>query len=376
MNNDFCKAIIKYEDNKYFCEGHWDITGINELNLENIENNLSNYLNIDLDLSRICSLDTYGILSLLRIKKRLEQNNHKVFFIGLKNKYQILLRLVLKYYSDDLEINNKLPNIQVRYLIKIGYTIVLLKLSIVDFINFIGEITISFHKIISHPYNIRWHLILHNIETAGVNAVPTIAMLAMMIGIVIAYQGSQQLQIYGANIFIVEIVSITNIREIAPLITAIGIAGRTGSAYTAEIGSMHINEEVDALRTIGVNPIDFIVIPKLIALLISLPLLTVLADIVSVFGGMIMADLVLDINFNDFLERIPTVIGVNSFVLGLEKSIVFAIIIAQVSCYQGFKVNGSTESIGKHATKSVVQSIFLVVASDATFSVLLSGISL
>ncbi|MFO7640787.1 MAG: ABC transporter permease, partial [Candidatus Competibacteraceae bacterium] len=192
----------------------------------------------------------------------------------------------------------------------------------------------------------------------------------------IAYQGGEQLKFYGANIFIVELVALTLLRELAPLITAIIVAGRTGSSYTAQIGTMRITEEVDALRTIGIPPMDLLVLPKLLALIIALPLLTVFADIFSVFGGMIVARAFLEVSFTEFLDRFAQVVTLTSFLLGVGKAPVFAAIIALVGCYQGFQVRGGADSVGRHTTISVVQAIFLVIAANALFSVVLGGVGL
>jgi phospholipid/cholesterol/gamma-HCH transport system permease protein len=166
------------------------------------------------------------------------------------------------------------------------------------------------------------------------------------------------------------------LRELAPLITAIIVAGRTGSAYTAQIGTMQVTEEVDALRTIGIPPMDLLVLPKLLALTVALPLLTVFADILSVFGGMVMARTLLDVSFGDFLDRFPQVVTPVSFLMGVGKAPVFAAIIALVGCYQGFRVRGGADSVGRQTTVSVVQSIFAVIAADALFSVILGGVGL
>lgn len=246
----------------------------------------------------------------------------------------------------------------------------------VAFLTFIGEATVALGQLALHPSRLRWKALFGNIETAGVNALPIIALLSFMMGIVIAYQGGQQLKSYGANIFIVELVSLTMLRELAPLITAIIVAGRTGSSYTAQIGTMQITEEVDALRTMGISPMDLLVLPKLLALIIVLPLLTVFADALSVFGGMVMARALLEVSFSDFIDRFPQVVTSTSFLIGVGKAPVFAAIIALVGCYQGFQVRGGADSVGRQTTVSVVQSIFLVIAADALFSVVLGSIGL
>jgi phospholipid/cholesterol/gamma-HCH transport system permease protein len=151
------------------------------------------------------------------------------------------------------------------------------------------------------------------------------------------------------------------------------VAGRSGSAFTAQIGTMQVTEEIDALRTIGIDPLDMLVLPKLLALVIALPLLTIFADILSIFGGMVMAQLLLNVSFSEFLKRIPEAVTVTSLLIGVGKAPVFAAIIALIGCYQGFQVSGSADSVGRHTTDSVVQSIFLVIAADAAFSIVLGS---
>jgi phospholipid/cholesterol/gamma-HCH transport system permease protein len=191
-------------------------------------------------------------------------------------------------------------------------------------------------------------------------------------GVVIAYQGAVQLKLYGANIYVADLVGYSMLRELAPLLTAILICGRTGSAYAAKIGTMKVREEIAALQTMGVPPVDLLVLPKLLSLIIVMPLLTVFADIMSVFGGMVMANAQLGIGFNAFLERLEEAIDFTTFMIGIIKAPVFAAIIAIVGCFQGFQVEGSAESVGRHTTISVVQSIFLVIIVDAMFSILFS----
>ncbi len=302
------------------------------------------------------------------------RNSTFVCLIGLRSEYHTLLEFVEERCR--VSGSPKRTPTSSGLLEKFGRKIIFHLNSCLAFLTFVGKITSALSFLMLHPKQFRWSELLSNIETAGVYALPMIAMLSFMMGVVIAYQGGQQLYIYGANIFIVELISLTMLRELAPLITAISVAGRTGSAYTAQIGTMHVTEEVDALCTIGIPPIDLLVLPKLLALTVSLPLLTVFADAISVFGGMVMAKILLSVNFSDFLERLPKVVTLTSFLLGLEKALVFAVIISLVGCYQGFQVRGGADSVGRQTTLSVVQSIFLVVAADALFSVIVGGAGL
>ena len=241
---------------------------------------------------------------------------------------------------------------------------------------FIGEVAIALFEHVKRPARLRTRALLGTLERAGVGAIPIVALLSFLLGIVIAYQGGLQLQSYGANIFIAELVSLTMLREFGPMMTAIIVAGRTGSAYTAEIGTMKVTEEIDALTSIGIPPLDLLVLPKLFGLVIALPLLTLVADVAGVLGGMVMAAVMLDVGFQDFADRLPQPLVYRSFLIGIAKAPVFAMIVAIVGCFQGFRVSGSADSVGRKTTVSVVQSIFLVIVADAAFSILFSFIGI
>jgi len=241
---------------------------------------------------------------------------------------------------------------------------------------FIGESALIFFRSIVQPRRIRWRPVLHNLQSAGFEALPIVGLLSFLMGVVIAYQGADQLQRFGANIFIVDLVGLAMLRELSPLLTAIIVAGRSGSAYTAQIGTMKISEEIDALRTIGVGPQELLVLPKILALVIALPLLTVYADVAGVLGGMIMARSQLDVGFVLFLDRLGEAIDLSTLLTGVGKTPVFAVIIALVGCYQGFRASGSADSVGRQTTTSVVQAIFLVIVADALFSVVFNWLDI
>ncbi|WJW76249.1 ABC transporter permease [Thiohalobacter sp. IOR34] len=244
------------------------------------------------------------------------------------------------------------------------------------FLAFTGEVFQRLARQLLRPWSIRWPAVFADLETAGLRALGIVGLLSFLMGVVIAYQGAVQLRIYGANIYVADLVGLSMLRELAPLLTAIIVAGRTGSAYTAQIGTMQVTEEVAALQTIGIPPLDLLVLPKLIALSLALPLLSVFADILGVIGGMLMAQLQLGLGFEPFLDRFADAVSARSFLLGLIKAPVFAVIIALVGCFQGFRVAGSAASVGRHTTLSVVQSIFLVIVADAQFSVLFSWLGI
>lgn len=241
---------------------------------------------------------------------------------------------------------------------------------------FLGENFLALAGWVTHPPRIRWRPILFNLRSAGFDALPIVGLLSFLLGIVVAYQGADQLKQYGANIFVADLVGLSMLREFAPLMTAIIIAGRSGSAYAAQIGTMSVTQEIDAMRTIGIAPLEMLVLPKLIALVIALPLLTVFADVTGVFGGMLMAQAQLDVGFGEFLDRFAQAVSVTSYLVGLGKAPVFAAIIAMVGCFQGFQTRGGADSVGQHTTRAVVQSIFWVIMADALFSVAFSVLDL
>lgn len=244
------------------------------------------------------------------------------------------------------------------------------------FINFIGEATYQLIKSIMEPSLFRYKAILRQIQTSGYKALPIIALTSFLVGLVIAYQSSEQLAKFGANIFIVEMVSISVFRELSPLIAAIVIAGRSASSYTAEIGTMKITEEIDAMKTMGFNPYRFLVLPRVIALFISMPIIVFFADIIGVFGGMIIAKTELGISFSEFILRMHSEVEIKHIFIGLIKAPIFGLIIALIGSFRGFQVSGSTDSIGHYTTVSVVNAIFWVIAMNAIISVLLTEVGI
>ncbi len=243
-------------------------------------------------------------------------------------------------------------------------------------LSFIGEIALTCLRLLRQPQRWRLRSTLFNLQIGGFAALPIIGLSAALLGLVVAYQGADQLRHYGANIFVVELVGYAMLREFAPLICAIIIAGRSGSAYAAQIGSMLVNEEIDAMRTIGIDPLEMLVLPKLFAMLLALPLLTLFADVTGVLGGMLMAQSRLGVAYPEFLQRFASQVHLSALLLGLGKSVVFALVITILGCFQGFRTKGSADSVGRQTTRSVVLAIFFVIMADALFSVIFSLLDL
>ena len=237
---------------------------------------------------------------------------------------------------------------------------------------FLGRIAAVIGEIFPRPRALRISSLARHIYETGITAIPIVSLIAFLISVIVAYLGAQQLARFGADIFVVDLVTIATLREMGVLLTAIIVAGRSGSAYAAQIGTMTVTEEIDAMRTLGIAPLDVLVLPKIFALLIALPLLTVYADVLGVFGGMIMARAQLGVGYGEFLDRLVNAIQPSTYWLGVVKAPVFAAIIAVVGCFQGFLTHGGADSVGRQTTRAVVQAIFLVIVADALFSILFS----
>jgi phospholipid/cholesterol/gamma-HCH transport system permease protein len=241
-----------------------------------------------------------------------------------------------------------------------------------EIFGFIGRVSLSLLRNFLHPRHFRLTSIVRHIDETGILALPIVGLLAVMISMVITYQGAVQLKKFGADIYTVDLTVISLLREMGVLVTAIMVAGRSGSAFAAEIGVMKLREEVNALTTMGMDPIEVLVVPRVIALVVTLPLLTFLADIIGLVGGGLMSLSLLNISFHQYFLRVQEVATPTMFFIGMIKAPVFAFVIAIIGCYQGFNVSGSAESIGRRTTLAVVQAIFIVMGADAIFSVIFS----
>lgn len=322
------------------------------------------------DVTHLKDIDTVGALLFYELLEKLKQQDNQFILEGLSKNNQVLLNLtqekaeIFKYTSPAL------PTSSVLY--KVGKESSIKFKEGEDFLSFIGDIVITFSRCWLDPRRIQWRSIVAAIEGAGFYALPIVAMLAFLIGVVLTYQMGVQLQTYGVEGYIVYFAGVAILREFAPLITAIIVAGRTGAAYAALIGTMKVNEEIDALKTMGLSPTERLVLPRFLGLIIALPLLTVWADMFGILGSMIMAKQTFHIGYQDFLGRFNNMIELKDYLIGLSKTPVFAMIIATVGCFQGFQVSMSADSVGRKTTKSVVQAIFLIIIADAIFSIILT----
>jgi len=252
----------------------------------------------------------------------------------------------------------------------LGYLAIRTRDGLLDHLSLLGAIISVLVRAFARPRRFRLPSIVRHVYETGVTAIPIVALIAFLISVIVAYIGAQQLRQFGGEIFVVDLVTISVLRELGVLLTAIIVAGRSGSAFAAEIGVMKLNDEVDALRAIGMDPVEVLVVPRVLGLVIALPLLTVVADAMGLAGGALLSWSLVDITFHQYIERVDESVADTTFWAGILKAPVFAVLIALVGTLRGLQVRGSSRELGRLTTMAVVQSIFLVILFDALFAVL------
>jgi phospholipid/cholesterol/gamma-HCH transport system permease protein len=317
------------------------------------------------DFSQLSALDTAGAALLVKLlgPARL----HQLLSVPgcLPPERQALLLLVLEALDSSapaaIAMGARGPR---AWLARVGMAVEAMAQHLLSLLSFIGLIFATLARSLLHPSRWRITALVAQIQQTGLNAAPIVALLTFLVGAVVAFLGATVLERFGASIYTVMLVAISFLREFGVLLTAILMAGRTASAFTAQLGSMKASQEIDAIRTLGLNPIELLVLPRVLALLISLPLLTFIAMLAGIFGGGLVCALTLDISpalFLSILHEVP----LQHFWVGMGKAPLFAFLIAAIGCLEGFKVSGSAVSVGAHTTSSVVQSIFVVILLDA-----------
>ncbi len=347
-------------DGGWLLAGHWTVRGLGDMQ-HALAARACGTGTVVLDGASLTAIDSAGVWVLQRWLRR---HGAQALLRNWSPRMQTLMTLVGEHADRPLQqppARSPLERLGRRAEASAQETLGLLR--------FIGQAAVAALGLLARPRRVRWRSVLRNIQIDGFDALPIIGLTSFLLGVVVAYQGADQLRHYGANVFVVDLVGYAMLREFAPLISAIIIAGRSGSAYAAQIGTMVVTEEVDAMRTLAIDPLELLVLPKLLALAVALPLLTVFADMTGVMGGMVMARVQLDIGFPEFIDRFGREMHASTLLVGVGKSLVFAVVIALIGCFQGFRTRGSADSVGRQTTKSVVQSIFLVIVADALFSV-------
>ncbi len=349
--------------------GRWSIDAAARLDreLRRLSPPPANAVSIDID--GIESLETAGAWVLYRTLKRLRGEGYAAEFTGARPEQSALLDLV-EAHDTPVECRPPREPPLRAFVAHVGRATIDIRDTALSMIAFLGLTATTLARSAVRPWRIRGTALVSHMEQTGLNALPIVGLISFLIGFVLAYQGADQLRRFGADIFVVDLVGVSVVREIGILLTAIVVAGRSGSAFTAAIGSMKVREEIDAMRTLGLDPMEVLVMPRLLALIVVMPLLAFFADAMGLLGGGLMAWTSLGITPAQFIERLGGAVPMWSFWVGIIKAPVFAFLIAMVGCYEGFQVSGSAESVGRHTTKAVVEAIFLVIVFDAAFSIL------
>ena len=321
-----------------------------------------------IDLSGVTQLDTAGAWAVVTLERRMTAAGVAPVIAGA-TPLQSDLIATLRQNMPQTE-TPAVPHVSmIDRLEAVGrYTVVSFQKT-TAIIGFLGRVVATIVGLLIRPMRVRWTAIVHHMQQVGLNAVPIVSLMAFLIGVVLAFQGAAQLRQFGAEIFVVDLIAISILRELGILLTAIIVAGRSGSAFTAAIGSMKMREEIDAMRTLGLDPIEVLVVPRVIALIIMLPVLGVIANFAGLFGGALMSWIELGVSPGVFQSRLVSNTGVAHFYVGLIKAPFFALIIGIVGCFEGMQVKGNAESLGHLTSTSVVLAIFLVITADALFSI-------
>jgi phospholipid/cholesterol/gamma-HCH transport system permease protein len=351
--------------------GAWTVESVDQLDASVAAIKPGGIRRARFDLAGLDSVDSAGAWLIARTRGALTRAGIDVVIEGVKPAHESLLDKVLAA---------GLPPVHARtghhYLIEIvagvGAGLIHAIKQGRDLLDFFGSVVIGFLRLFAQPRRIRPVSLIAHIEQTGLNALPIVGLISFLIGIVIAYQGADQLAQFGAQVFTVNLVGVSVLREMGILLTSIIVAGRTGSAFTAQIGTMQVNEEIDAMRTLGLDPLDTLVLPRIAALVIALPLLTFYSDIMALFGGGVAAVLLLGMSPAQYMTQLHNAVTLAYFLVGISKAPVFAMLIGMVGCFEGLRVTGSAESVGQLTTQSVVEGLFLVIVFDALFYILFS----
>jgi phospholipid/cholesterol/gamma-HCH transport system permease protein len=327
---------------------------------------------IIIDLAGVSRVDTLGAWVLDRTRHELGGQGLSADFVNASPEQRILLDEVA-YRGFQLHTPKK-PSFVMDFLVDIGRAMAGAGKDLVGGVAFLGELVSAFLRVLARPTRFRGTSLINQLEQVAYRGVPIIVLISFLVGCIVAQQGIFQLQRFGATPFVVDLTSILTLRELGVLLTSIMVAGRSGSAFTAEIGSMKMREEIDALRVMGLDPMEVLILPRILALVIGLPLLTFLASVAALAGGGVTAWLYGDISPDVFLSRLRGAIAFNTFLVGLIKAPFMALVIGIIASIEGMAVQGSAESLGRHVTSSVVKAIFMVIVLDGFFAIFFAAI--
>jgi phospholipid/cholesterol/gamma-HCH transport system permease protein len=330
---------------------------------------------VDIDLARLERLDTFGAWLIERLKRTFIQRGSAARLTGLSDADRGLIE-ELRLVNQAPARKRVAPNGILLALDSVGRGVAEIGWSLVLLAQMLGALTVAALGVIAHPGRLRLTSMVHHLERVGWRAVPIIVVSTFMIGAILAQQGIFRFRTVGLDVYVVDMVSVLVLREVGVLIVCVMVAGRSGSAYTAEIGSMKMREEIDALRTMGLDPVEVLVLPRIVALVIAVPLLTFLGSMAALYGAGLVCWLYAGMAPEIFIERLREAIWLPTFAVGMIKAPFMALTIGLVACSEGFEVEGSAASLGLKTTASVVKSIFLVIALDGLFALFFAGVGI
>lgn len=319
---------------------------------------------VALDLSAVESIDGGSMALLVQLRAELAARGVRAELTGATGAVQALLHL---YAGDVAPLRRRVVRTE-GTLEQIGRGTVDFFLEAQRILGFLGDMLLSAVGLLREPKTGNWKDLAPTMERAGVNAVPIVVLINYLVGFVMAFQGANQLRQFGANIFVADLVGVSITRELGPLMTAIIVCGRSGAAFAAELGSMRVAEEIDALRTMGLGPMRYLVLPRAVALVLVMPVLTLIGDFVGILGGMTVGIASLDLTFRGYLIETKKALAVWDVSSGLVKSVIFALAIALIACQQGFATSGGAEGVGRRTTAAVVSTLFALILIDAAFT--------
>jgi len=324
--------------------------------------------NVVIDLGAVEYFDSAGAAILMEVQSVCREMDNSLKLVHVPSRIQSFFDLIsIEHYKKAKVLG---PRPAAGLLTQIGDGALKFHSNAVDILTFIGAAVIAFFQDLSRPRQIRWDPVWKLIERSGSDAVPIVLILNFLQGAILAFQAAIQLRKFGANIFVADLVSVSICLEMGPLLTALIVSGRSGAAYAAQIGTMQVNEEIDALRVMAIDPIRYLVLPRIIAVAFVLPCLTLFADLVGVLGGCVVAVVSLDLTPLSYFNQVHKILEVSDVAKGLVKSFTFGVEIAMIGCLRGFQVRGGAENVGKATTSAVVTCIFLLTVTDAFFAAL------
>jgi phospholipid/cholesterol/gamma-HCH transport system permease protein len=330
---------------------------------------------VDIDLSQVKPLDTFGAWLIERLARTFSARGVETRIVNLPENYQ---GLVDEVQGSNLKVPpvRVPPNRIILMLATIGGALVSIAQAFLMILRMVGAVSAVWVRAFLHPKRFRWTSLVVHIDRVGWHGVPIMMLVTFLIGAILAQQGIFHFRKFGADIFVIDMIGILVLREVGVLVVSIMVAGRSGSAYTAELGSMKMREEIDALQTMGFDPVEVLILPRILALVISVPLLTFLGSMSALYGGGLVAWAYGGIDPDVFIGRLREAISLDTFLVGIIKAPVMAFIIGVVAAVQGMEVKGSAESLGEHTTSSVVISIFLVIVLDGFFAIFFASIGM